>query len=509
MFHLDKMTSFLKESLLKIKNYKIFKAPTLFRGGFVFAGIVLESILLWYSVQFLYKTFSDLAFVIFASIFYWTTLLFIKDFERFLLFLILFLFPFNRFLILRSEQAYLLGRISDYLLITIQLFEIPLFTLVAWRILQFFIQFRKVNKELIFSREKLRYIFAFVTISLYIVVNVVSKNSLFISISGLNLLVDFLLIFLLFQKFTIDEFKKTFYISALIQACVSILQVIVNSSIGLYFLGESKFNSGLYYISKTVLSGTLRVRAYGTFPHPNLLAGFLFIAIIIVVYDLLKEISAKQRFIANFQHVGKIMILSFALLALYLTQSRTTIGALVISIILSVVYVLFKKTRNKKVWFLSLSGVLFLSGLLIIIFRERILSLFTYDRTSIQDRLELAKVSFESIKNSPIWGNVYGGYLRGLSKFGAIRTKQSFIVEPVHNVFLLLAADFGVLGVFSILTLLGTRIWRFSKKNFSIPYSFVQISILCFLFLSLNLDHYLVTLKQGVVLFAISLILLK
>lgn len=512
----------------KLKNF--IQAPTLLRGGFVLIGVFIELLLVWFATTRLYKPLDDLYFVLFGSVIYWLIILFSKRLSNTLLYLTLLLFPFNRFLILRSDQAYLLGRVSDYLLITLHLFEIPLYTLLFWTIfskadyVKDTVKNFRINttlgnpyKVLTLAREKFKYLLKQRLKSFFLLTSILfagtifvsiylNKTSVFLLIPFLQLIFIFILISVHLNKITVKSIIRIFYISAFIQSIISIFQIVLNHSVGLYFIGESKFNSSLFYIAKTMFGNVLRVRAYGTFPHPNILGGFIFLSICLFGFDLFKEIFKKSPFVLNLRFALKSVILSLSLLTLYLTQSRTAILALILAILILILMSLLSVFNKKRAISIFLPIILITSLLGGWIFRDRILSLLSYDQSSVSNRIELADISLESVRNDStamLFGNGPDGFLKYLSEHKPVKTYYSFIIEPVHNVFLLFLSNFGVFGlicmlVFSSLLIIKSRFWKFA-----LPYSIILIPTLIFLLFSFNLDHYIVTLKQGVVLLGI------
>ncbi len=76
--------------------------------------------------------------------------------------------------------------------------------------------------------------------------------------------------------------------SGFIQSLFAIFQFLLQRSLGAIYLKESIFLASDPGVAKIVLSGKTLVRAYGFFPHPNVLAGYLGLTILItVVYPYL------------------------------------------------------------------------------------------------------------------------------------------------------------------------------------------------------------------------------
>jgi len=74
--------------------------------------------------------------------------------------------------------------------------------------------------------------------------------------------------------------------SAFFQSFLAIFQFLKQKSIGFIFLKESFFNSSMTDVAKIIINGNIYIRAYGLFPHPNILGGFLLFSIIITILYL-------------------------------------------------------------------------------------------------------------------------------------------------------------------------------------------------------------------------------
>jgi len=70
----------------------------------------------------------------------------------------------------------------------------------------------------------------------------------------------------------------------LFQAIIGIWQFIIQHSIGLFWLRESLISPDILGVAKIILNGEKYIRAYGLFPHPNVLGGFLLVSIILGLF---------------------------------------------------------------------------------------------------------------------------------------------------------------------------------------------------------------------------------
>jgi hypothetical protein len=94
------------------------------------------------------------------------------------------------------------------------------------------------------------------------------------------------------------------------------------------------------------------------------------------------------------------------------------------------------------------------------------------------------------IQQSPWVGVGVGNYLANLPKF--LKNNYIFWLQPVHNIFLLLVSEVGILGLMGVIALLVKKIkWENLDK-----WSWILLGVI---FLSGMVDHYWVTLPQYVV----------
>ncbi len=106
---------------------------------------------------------------------------------------------------------------------------------------------------------------------------------------------------------------KTLIFGGFLQAIIGIIQFFSQSSIGITFLQESVFSAQEAGIAKIILLGSQIVRPYGLLPHPNLLAFFLGITILITVaYPLLfrKNLFHVEQLVSRERIVPRGTILS-------------------------------------------------------------------------------------------------------------------------------------------------------------------------------------------------------
>lgn len=230
---------------------------------------------------------------------------------------------------------------------------------------------------------------------------------------------------------------------------------------GYWFFGEQPYTSATAGIDKiTWLDGSLKVPPLGTTPHPNVLGGFLAVGLAL----------GPSLFTDK---VGPFAIL--ILPALFLTFSLSAWLAFLI--------------RNK--WTL-------LAGAIALIIFGQNLS-FMAPESSFSRRSQLTKIALEMFKDHPLIGAGLNNFTVVMDHYGYIPATTRFL-QPVHNIYLLLLSETGLIGLLGFLYLLikGRSLFADKVRPFQIR------SLFLLLFLGL-FDHWPLTLQTGLLLFCLAL----
>lgn len=272
------------------------------------------------------------------------------------------------------------------------------------------------------------------------------------------------------RKINYEVISVTLLFSVLSQGIVGIIQFAKGSSLGLNFLGESKGVVGLVGSSFVALGDELFLRASGTFPHPNVLAGFLLFSFFFALF-LTKKLQKNHRIVSY-------LIMALCSSFVIFTFSRTIIflfGA--IFLVLGI-----KKLSSRKELF-SLTTPLLL---------QRFLSIFADSDSSWVDRVSLMKASFVVIRQNSLLGTGLGNYVKGMEGFFPTTSRSMPLLQPVHNIFLLLFAELGIFGFLLYIYLLA-KILRNNYKRVTMYSLLIFFSILVIGMV----DHYFLSLPQG------------
>jgi hypothetical protein len=275
------------------------------------------------------------------------------------------------------------------------------------------------------------------------------------------------------------------------QAFLGIVQFIIQHQVGLDWLKESIFNKNITGVAKININHGLFVRAYGLFPHPNILGGFLsFSLITTLLYKKLFHMEQSNSINIKIITDSVIKYINFLLLIQAIGLLLTFSKSAVIGLILAIIYlrfpcgilklIFFRMTRwrgcciigcstwnNYKLRILRLFHVehfkllyiMVISGSigLVALFFSR-LDLYVFFIKSLKERALYLIMAEQIISSSPIIGI-------GTGQFVVISKKMfSDLVfwqyQPVHNVFLLIWSDWGVFGLVVFVLFLRSLFYR-------------------------------------------------
>tara|TARA_Y100000310_G_scaffold173181_1_gene173306 strand:- start:5547 stop:6932 length:1386 start_codon:yes stop_codon:yes gene_type:complete len=245
------------------------------------------------------------------------------------------------------------------------------------------------------------------------------------------------------------------------------------------------------------------LRAYGSLPHPNILAGFLVIAIIFILY---LSFIAKKRNQRIFVLASLVMIIP----ALFFTFSRSAWLALIVSLGILIFWLIKDKHYLwKKTFFKILLLVIIIFSILGFSMSEPVLTRLTGDQdlevASIYLRVAFAQQAWDIISNAPLQGVGVGNYTLGV--FQQINdTWPGYYYQPVHNIILLILAEVGIFGLLVFLIMIGLLTWFLEISPTSLEKMISFLPLVAILTISL-FDHYFWSLYSGAIIFWLILAL--
>lgn len=400
--------------------------------------------------------------------------------ERFFYYLLLLLIPIQLGKHFWPNFAFVQAIRVDYISPTLYVSDIAVFFLLIFFLFRTKLKIRKLISNKLFIGALVVLLLGLIT--------AISKESVLLGI------IKFIeLSFVAFytatevQKKDIVRIISFLALGALIQFILVVFQLISQQSLGgaFYYLGERTFSRSTPGIALFSFQNDLWLRPYGSFPHPNVL-GFYFFTVFFFIVSLAFSLKDKMKRNISFA-VALIMAIGIVL-----SFSRVLI------LLLFIFFPLFFLLNNRRKYVKELLVAVCLCALLVLFF---LLPRFT--QTLGRDflyRIELVKIAWKEFLFSPFIGVGINNFYYHEIIFQ--KTISPTLLQPVHNIYLLILAQTGVFG----LILGGVFVKRFFnslQKKVKEPF-FKGVGILM---LSVSIigvfDHFLLTLQQGQLLLAL------
>jgi len=314
------------------------------------------------------------------------------------------------------------------------------------------------------------------------------------SLFGLLLSVGgFLLVRSVVRKGDGTTMMDALILSALIQSVIGISQFLLqdSGSVPMIGLGSHEAWQAGTSVLKTV-SGRF-LRAYGTFPHPNIYGWFLSVSLFVLVYRAMSASSDLRRRLL----VMALPVISFGLLVSF---SRSAWAGLVLGLVfLSVsVFRSVKSGAAKRIASVLAATILLSATVFAVLLRDAAFSRFDAGAVSaegsVTDRIATYRDSLAIFREHPVTGVGIGNSTAWILRSDSDRPVWS--VQPAHDVPLLVLSELGVPGLvlflaFPVVIAASTR---------SIRHAHLAIGLLLVSLPSFLLDHFLWDSRSGLLL---------
>ena len=289
---------------------------------------------------------------------------------------------------------------------------------------------------------------------------------------------------------------------------LAIVQFFFQHSIGgpLWWIGERTFDAGTPGIARidscqlSAFSCQQFLRSYATFPHPNVLGGFLAVTLPLLLNLRIYEstnlpMDERMRRMVQWG-LGITMVLGVIALILSFSRSAMVVGGVAIVLAIARITNFKFQIMEHKINFPPFILYTLLVILLLTVFVKTDLR-----EESVAVRQQLNSAAVKLWQSSPLLGVGLGNFLVRLPE--ALSTRTIYFLQPVHNIYLLVLAETGVVGVGLIVLwiALQSQKWRVhsvkkNKKKIYSEFFTLHSSLITLLLLGL-VDHYPLTLQQG------------
>jgi O-antigen ligase len=252
-------------------------------------------------------------------------------------------------------------------------------------------------------------------------------------------------------------------------------------------------DTGTTSASVVQLQNGLRIlRAYGTLPHPNILGGFVLICLTGPIY--LFVVNQRPNYAA-------LLLLVLGIILLGLTFSRSAwLGLISFLAVLS----MKSKHLDRKRLSLLLASCILTIILTLFPLRSFLLSRIGdpsihTEQISTVGRSWLAQQAINTFREHSIAGVGVGSFILELSEHAV----EGAPIEPVHNIFLLIGSELGILG----LLLLAGLIVAVTQQTIRIrsPQAILASGTLAGLGMISLFDHYLWSIAPGRLMLGLAL----
>lgn len=282
-----------------------------------------------------------------------------------------------------------------------------------------------------------------------------------------------------------DWVVKPLSLSLLFFSLLGLMQFIFQRTIGgpFYLLGERTFSASTPGITLGNFWGRSLMLPYSTFSHPNSMAGFFLVSLLFVGKYLIKRPGFFEGLVITAS-------ISLILLSLSLAVFLSFFVLCLLWILIKIHPLNFKKISKLLFWTIIIGGMLFLI----------ILSKATPGNFSLNEswfkRVALTQSALQMINKNFLFGTGLNNFIVGLPTYGAT-VGRLWWLQPVHNIFLLVFSETGILGLMLFVVALN-KILAESFKEASLL--FVLIAIM----LTGTFDHYWLTLQQNLLLLSLA-----
>jgi O-antigen ligase len=386
-----------------------------------------------------------------------------------------------------GSQSYVIGEYSDFLTYSLYLSQLLLLLLISR-------QFYKARELPKLNKSSIALFLVLLISYLFNISHIYKLNGQYLSyfaigivsygtIAALSLrLLDFRVLF-----------AKLFSFFGLFEAILAIYQFLAQSSAGLLRLGEPLLSGSSFGVAKIVSGGTF-IRAYGTFPHPNLLGVFLFSAILFNIWLISNENGIKWRI---FYYYSSLILSVFGLV---LSFSRSVWLATVLGVPPFLVLHVIKAGFNRRLALIAGTIILSITACLFL-FKPLLIQRSNVSGESFSKRAVYSKAAIEMIKDKPLFGVGAGESMLHMQQYSSEKL-EPWDIQPIHNYYLISAAEYGTPVALALIAffiwhiILAIKTFRSTADVQRATWNLLLATLLlCFMILML-FDHYFYTLMQ-------------
>ncbi|KQB51557.1 hypothetical protein AQS70_17720 [Pseudomonas endophytica] len=247
--------------------------------------------------------------------------------------------------------------------------------------------------------------------------------------------VKFFIIYLWLRSvFSNSKGKKLLYVSSCFAILVQLFFVYLQ-----YLTGTTTSGINNEEVELNKIAGGL-VRTVGTFGHPGLLGQYLNIILTIILVKTLMTDGLQKKIYATMYLMGT--------LAVILTYSRTALAIQMATLIL-ILYLAPSRETSKNISKKLITYISVFFGFITVIAMNYESIIGRFENASVDSgevRILLSKIALNMIAENPITGVGLNAFTQTMDRYDS-SMMSSYWRHPVHNIYLLVAAEIGLIGV--------------------------------------------------------------
>jgi len=330
------------------------------------------------------------------------------------------------------------------------------------------------------KKIEVKFTFSLFLFLLFVVINILMAQNQILSIYKWFRIGQLVLtlIYFRFEREKIEKYLvKIIPIWVILESLLGLVQVLIGSSVNgwMYFLGERRFAYATLGVAQISIMGQGMVRAYGTFSHPNSLAGFLLV-VLIFWFSKKKEVNRIFWWVTAW----------FSVMGVVISGSRIVW----LLTLLMFLFMTYRQSRNKKKVLglgIILVGIFLVLAAMISVNYRSSDFLGGWDKESLNKRISLNMSAIRMIWEKPLFGVGLGNFV---AKLPEVQKNDSYFwLQPVHNIGLLAISEVGLLGLIWVFLGLSGLI----RTKITLNQKLIWVAIL----LTGMFDHYWLTLPQN------------
>lgn len=316
----------------------------------------------------------------------------------------------------------------------------------------------------------------------------------------------FLFALLLDHNLPLRPLLYAFGLGLVVPSLLGLWQVWADASPASTLLGLAERNAQTLGDAVTVQGGVRQLRAYGSFSHPNVFAGYLAVGAI-ALQSLTRHASSSLRRVGGLftgapRHMGMVAAVMLLTLTLVLTGSRSAFLGLLLGTVLAGLVAAMKNTARARMLVIPIAIGVIAGAWAITIAEPQIVAGIrgggVTEDASVTERIAQYATYPQVVQGAWVMGTGLGTYAIAAYVHG---TCADWSCQPVHNIPLLIVGELGIVGLAVVLAWSSSidriNFARFPNRDALVAFAMGNVVLVVLFF-----DHYIWSSWSGLALIA-------